>query len=1045
MAIQIVSGNLNEYGNSGTFEDVTGTWGFTVGGFGTLTRDGTLFYQGLYSQKNTSASDYNLGGTFAATRARYSNYDASKKYILRARVRVDSGLQLAGDTSELEWNTGTKIATVTILNALDTWVNVESRISGLAGNVEATLNIIRRDADVINIGDPIYVDAVEILEYIDVETCDLLFNLANCNTVNATTAITADGKIQLGNGANPGFDKGDDSGDVKINLGADFNYASEGTALPALLVYEFSGLPPGSYTVYARTSASCLRTATFIVEATKTYNVRHRLEFHDTISTGVNRKWRLDISELDYVGAISDATGYSQSPVMYEWEVSGTQDIFERKVIGSKITVTLNIETDGQYDHFFTYDERQFRANLYLWNGSSYDMWQEGYLLPMLWREEYVLTNNNPLTLVFTDGLADLAQIPFADRNGNFPEGRISLLTAIRYCLLQTNINYDIIDACNILSDTLPGTAADSILTNAYISTELFRENNEPIDCLRVLEIIMGGLFSRLYFAEGLWRIELLTQKTASSVPFRRYTLQGVYVSNSTAAPRIRLRTSAPAGASARVMWKDASQMYEFIEQFGTFVLNQKTNIEKPINLLNYGSFKSEEIVNGQISGWTINSIAAPSASVALEARQRESEDYAFSVLFNVFEPNSEYIILTSETLKWKQETTPTKLKIKFDLYTVPIFTTTYVYIDFALAIGGQIYDRAFGGQFAALGASILDPAGGSANATTIDGGWNRIYIDKHQEWQTLEFEAYIPASSISDGDLTLQFRLPCNDLYDFSNLGGLRAFYVPDGAVTGITKKRVKQSFFALDFIYEYTAVVTAETESSPNIIRSNVNTNMGWVLDRKYSLPKSGATEYEAWLQKVMIDNVEVGYYPNSTRDTFNNPAAQVSSTFTIGPAIKNKLTVDVDFFDIGSSGLNNNYGLVSRGWLSRLSAGVHVPISGNWYRRGVTESLTFSDLYVQMLRGQYTTPRRKYTGSFDTRYQAISLWNTVQEYRTGIIGLLTGLAVDCAGNSASVEFIEALRGSGVTDTGEPVVPAIEPPVLLEEFTTEFTTEFS
>jgi len=1057
LTIQIVSGNLNEYGTNGSFEDVVGTWGFGVDGYGTLSRDASLKYEGDHSLKNESLTDFVIGA-FTVAKANYSaGFIQGLKYLARARVYVDNALPIANDDCEFSFDGivipfATDETRKTVAQARGQWVEIEARWQAglLSPSNTLVLTLLQKNiGNAITIGHSVWVDKLEIYQYIEVDSCSLQFNLPNCFVTNATNSNSFDGKINLGFGLFPAFSNPGGTTPIKVNLGADFNYATQGTAMPPSGTIILGSLPPGTYTVYARTGSSCLRTAQFSVGVNLNYGIRHRLEFHDLVSSGANRKWRLDILEKEYTGAIADAIGAGQSPVRYEWEGNGTQSIFERKVVASKIMVSLVSQTENQYAHLYTLDERQYLAQLYLHNGTSYQLWMAGWLLSQTWQEQYVISTNYPLQFIFADGLGDLSNRTFADSNGNPVTGRISFIDAIRLCLAGTDLNYQIREAVNMLSDSLPATSSgDSLLSQVFVDPANYRNDDGTYkDCQTVLEYIMGALLSRIYFAEGQWNVELITQKPETNVSVRLFPFSGSSISSATETPRAKLRRPRSTPGSPRIMWMDQSQGYQIAERFGVITLDQNLNIKNPNNMLLFGQFNDEDIMNGQVSGWNIDRSQAPFSSVQLERRENKADDYALSLTFYPLK-GEEIITITSSAVNWNQNIFPAKIKIKFDTLTRPTFERCYIALDYKLSIAGNsLFTRGYGFGTFSFNGQITDPFSGITvpNPYLVDGQWNRIFLESHLKWQTIEVEGFLdPLSSIPAGDLVFTFRLSSNPVYDVDTFAELKDQQIDNIVLSSNYFRRLKDG----NNIRTYKAEITTDAESLPDLVRTNANPGVrSWRLVNTQAYPTTpNGTNFESWLQNILIDNVEVGLYPDSEFTELNAPPQSILTTAQISPLIKNNLTVETEHADIGFD-QDVNLPLISRSWISYFSTlfNRHVPVRGNWYRRGVTESYSFQQLLMQMLRGQYIVPRRYYTGSIDTRWQAISLWNTVYEYRTGIVGIITGLSVDCALNSANIEFIEALKGDPVEDVGEPTPPPSEPPVGLREHTSEFDQDFA
>lgn len=215
MAIQIVSSNLNTYGNNGYFETDPSSWGFSFNGVRTTEQK----YQGLYALKGICSGPF----TFfqSGERVAVGKYTGTvgKKYIAKARVRVSALQPYATDGCVIFmtdlWNPQISTVTVTIDDAKDTWLEIETRfnwnpsVPGLGGEVELWVG-----GDVASGGTEtgitngiIYVDSFEIFEYIDVAdpdpTCDVDIDEEATTVTNETAPGANNGSIEVSASGTP--------------------------------------------------------------------------------------------------------------------------------------------------------------------------------------------------------------------------------------------------------------------------------------------------------------------------------------------------------------------------------------------------------------------------------------------------------------------------------------------------------------------------------------------------------------------------------------------------------------------------------------------------------------------------------------------------------------------------------------------------------------------------------------------------------------------------------------------------------------------------
>lgn len=170
MAITIVSGNLNQFGNAGQFESDRSTWGFANSSY-TVTRSSLQKATGLCSAHVVKSATSNS----LILPCRYPSA-LGKRYFIKAKVRVPSSAPIAADAVKLTFKTsldnlllgGTVLGLVekTVLQAKDTWVDVEAYIqhtSTLFPSLNETVHL-RVDGSAILNGQ-VFVDQFEVYEY----------------------------------------------------------------------------------------------------------------------------------------------------------------------------------------------------------------------------------------------------------------------------------------------------------------------------------------------------------------------------------------------------------------------------------------------------------------------------------------------------------------------------------------------------------------------------------------------------------------------------------------------------------------------------------------------------------------------------------------------------------------------------------------------------------------------------------------------------------------------------------------------------------------
>lgn len=831
---------------------------------------------------------------------------------------------------------------------------------------------------------------------------------------------------------------------VKYNLNSDFDYFTQGQ-----ITGNFGGLLPGTYTVYARTSASCRATINLTVEAKTTYGIKYRYEFDpytnivDTSGGGGINICRIDILEKGYAGAITTITHAEVQPLMLSWENQGGQDPFA-SVIGAHLTFNLISKTDGQWLEFATTNERKYKAIAYQVMSAggagiapvdiAFTKVFEGFLTPMLYSEPYVKKENYPVTLTFTDGLANLDNIPFSDDGGNFPEGRISMLTAIGFCLNKTGIALDILESVNILASGMSSASNSSALRQAYIDPRTYLSTDgEAESCLAVLRGILESIGCRLYQSLGYWTIDLITQKVASTVLTRyHYNNNGLYntTGSTNITPRMKLRR---AGTPApKLVFREQSGTFQVAETYGTVEVNYDLKLESEPNLLPATNFDGIDIANGQLDGFAFTSVGNPSVGTEEYEENKRS-------LYVDFDNTQRLtgITLFSNPVKYFFPGETHFVRISFDVYTRPLFTELPVNVDFMVRLSNTVDGVVYYLQ--------PDNSGNyryfdTRQTNLIGSKYNRVYITEHLNWKTITVEAYVSQSSFF-GELQIEFDLNSNVAYDYNSIADLRSVFTNTDIIKKYNNKaRVRNSLLNPGLVDDQLLFYELEAgdfvHKPPEVVRPTNFYGYVWKLKKATPWPtlSGGTIAAESILQSVLIRKVRLEYLP------FNKTLRKsIEEIETIDTGVKAVLQKKVRHGDI--SGIEGNYRYLSTSYISNADG---EPLTG-WYRRGVNESFTLQKLLAKILRGQYSEQRILLGGQVDTRELKPMFSNTIYELRSGRIFVPLNMSIDFRAGSTQMDMIEVLKGEAVVDEGTPTLPPIEPPVSTREHSDEFAAEFS
>ena len=205
---------------------------------------------------------------------------------------------------------------------------------------------------------------------------------------------------------------------------------------------QFTGLTPGTYTVYARDDAGCTASLQVILDEINAYGEKFRATAVSQLGDSVQIK----IYELDYSGAVSIVNKVGKPFLIFEHGKKGEDKYTEIKT--SQLIFRPYSEVDLEWFDFQLAQEQDYKAE-YLIDGTV--LWQ-GFLNPSLHGEPL---KKAPYIskLHFIDGLKLLQSLDY-----DAFQGRQSALRIIKLCLDKLDMDLDIWEAVNLFETRMSQT-----------------------------------------------------------------------------------------------------------------------------------------------------------------------------------------------------------------------------------------------------------------------------------------------------------------------------------------------------------------------------------------------------------------------------------------------------------------------------------------------------------------------------------------------------------------------------------------------------------
>jgi len=784
---------------------------------------------------------------------------------------------------------------------------------------------------------------------------------------------------------------------------------------------KFSGLVPGNYVINGRSSDSCVRLLNVTINYVYAWTPRWRIQHSDDGNR--NFDVRIDIEDSNFFGSVSYVTA-QDVPDLINWVNESQDNVFE-PVVGSELQINLIANTDGQFDDMTScYDEKRFRATYYKKVSGVYVQKWQGFIIPQNGDEEYWRDIDIPVSITFSDGLADLNNSSFSDFYGNIPNTRISFLDGIKFCLYKTGLTLDIWETVNIYAIGMIYGASDSTLTQAYFDPKVYiQDDGTTEDSLTVLKSLLLNMGARLCQSDGVWNIDCPTLKTGLTTPTRKFDYTGNYKSNEDVSTRISLKGNS--GSYPKIVFKNRSGRKSHQTMYGKLSFTYDYALEKDQSIVD-GDFEDEDVNGGQLKNWQIqsNNTNVIASSVQKIKRDSDSGTISSNVLQIKFDPVGTSPYSTEPQATVYSREIPFKIdnvssdptSISFDVYVDTYSPDAIIFIDYAL-----LFDDG----------AIVTPLN---DIDLVDNQYSRVYLEP-KKWQTITHDNQIvPSGTPKTGTIQVVFRVSGNLQYDYSSGAALQA--VPTAGFSqdevnrrkGIDNaKRVKYTSGspAVTSILQFKLVTGDEVSDFYNVIQPSDQLGGGphqyiWKLDKVLTLQSTAAGLNPIWIKKLQLDNVRLKYMPNGTK-----PDESTVKDLVMNANVKNPLEITFRHGDLPD---NTNYQNLSHGWIS-LSNGT--PTAKWKYRIGSsTVQYTLLELLSNIYQGQYGVDRWKLSGSVICADSVPFLGNTVQQPLTGKVYAIIAASIDSRVSSADIAMIECLQGTPAPDIPE------EPPIPTNDY---------
>ena len=663
----------------------------------------------------------------------------------------------------------------------------------------------------------------------------------------------------------------------------------------------------------------------------------------------------------------------------------------------------------------------------------GYEILWKGKVLPMQYAEEYKAPPYY-VSVVATDGLAELKNYFLIQGDGQKYFGTISLIKLVAYCLSHLKLGLNIRCACNLYAVDMNQEDANDPFDQAYIDFECFYLAEKEPTLEFVLQSILETYGARITQWEERWNI-VRVEEMSGTYARREFDSEGNYLSNDTFNPVVDVEHPDDA-TTADVMFVDTDHNLEIKPGYGKIKVIYQLGL-KP-NILNNGDFRLKSFfVPPNIYSFTINK----DGWTLVNAGYVLTEGYEF-----IDQNNIAYTISSGEdTLTG---TSGGEAYLQSDQYFVRMGTNNQLKIVVRckvsrvnITVGTTVYSVdvpyvkiRFRVQYGSLYLQANGTWGSDPNTLTF-------YATEFNKFADYEILASQPTAGTPVAGMNLSIQVFHAYAYhaDFFSIATLKAFETYDGSdhttPTGYrTEIRDPGSIF-FGKMYYYELEESTEDDDGFNVIEPDdyhaLNNARKWILKNTKvgSGVVSGANVFPFALDKVTIEYLTDGKEPidaivRTANGEPNNPLI-LEKELIIG-SYSNLIVTEVALgIDLGVFFPSGGLAITTLNTLSAdlIYTGYLRDSEGNGYeffaRDGVAESDKLHGILLRQYAQQYKKSWRMLRGSIYAK-KYFGLLNTLRNPNDlNRVYLPIALTLNDKRESIQGEFLE-MSGTATGETG-------------------------
>jgi hypothetical protein len=258
-----------------------------------------------------------------------------------------------------------------------------------------------------------------------------------------------------------------------------------------------------------------------------------------------------------------------------------------------------------------------------------FDLKWLGYVISSNYSEAYLAPPYH-VTIVATDGLADLKTYDYLDKDGNKYRDDQITLTAITEILSKTDLSINIQSAINRYEEDMDQTDTDDPLNQCKFNPETFYHGGTK-KCDEVLEEILKPFGARILQRNGKWCIYSI-EEFVSAADYREFDSNGVYLGEGIINDVVDIDVPV---VQTRAAFINRQQVLGMIPTYGKLFFEHSLITNE--SLIKGHGFELEDLTvtnDGvvQLNGWNVNISSHPGATYGIKKTEAFDSDYNFYV-----------------------------------------------------------------------------------------------------------------------------------------------------------------------------------------------------------------------------------------------------------------------------------------------------------------------------------------------------------------------------------------------------------------------------